>query len=298
MILMIQNSKYYRMFSLATLLILTFTVLNSCVKSRDGRTDFGALQPVVLIPEGGLNAFSSQYLLFPVTDITDTAFFYVNYAATNVAATDKAITLAIDSAALSSYNAANPTQYEMFPDSIYRFTSKEIIIKKGNNYSDMIPLTLFSSKIDPTKNYLLPISIKAVPSGSTISGNFGTIYYHFIGNPIAGSYTQQWISYDNAAGTGTPDFNTTSTATFAKLGPTSISVASGTGTVYDLNFTNNNGLLSDFQLSIDTTTLGTFKITNGPNIKLADPKAGKYEFNFTFKDATGSSKNITDRFTK
>lgn len=175
---MILISKYFRLISIVTLLLLTFTMLNSCVKSRDGRTDFSGLQPVVLIPEGGLSAFASQALLFPPTDAADTTFFYVNYAATNVATADITITLAIDQAAITSYNAANQTQYALFPDSIFKFTSKEIKIKKGNNYSDLIPLIVFPLKIDSTKNLMLPISIKGVPSGSTISANFGTIFYH------------------------------------------------------------------------------------------------------------------------
>ena len=106
-------------------------------------------------------------------------FFNVNYAATNVAAADVTITLAIDQAALTNFNAANPTQYSIFPDSIFRFASKEVKIKKGNNYSDLIPLIVFPYKIDSTKSYMLPISIKGVPAGSTISANFGTIFYHF-----------------------------------------------------------------------------------------------------------------------
>lgn len=293
-----QNIKYYKLFSLATLLLLVFTLLNSCIKSRDGRTDFSALQPVVLIPEGGLSAFSSQALLFPGADMADTAYFHVNYAATNVAAVDEKITLVVDQAAIATYNAANPTQYVLFPDSIFSFTSKEITIKKGNNYSDIIPLIVFPAKIDPTKNYLLPISIKGVPSGSTISSNFGTIFYHFIGNPIAGPYTQQWIRYNNTAGTGTPAYNITSSATFAPLSPTSISVASGTGTVYILSFTSTNGVLSDFQVSIDPTSVGNLTITSGPTIKLADPVAGKYEFNFTYNNSAGAPRNITDKFSK
>ena len=293
-----QNIKYYKLLNLGALLFLVCTILNSCIKSRDGRTDFSALQPVVLIPEGGLSAFSSQALLFPGSDMADTAYFHVNYAASNVASSDEKITLTIDQAALTSYNTANPTKYVLFPDSIYSFTSKEIIIKKGTNYSDLIPLIVFPSKIDPSKNFMLPISIKSIPSGSIISSNFGTIFYHFIGNPIAGNYTQQWIRYNNAAGTGDPVYNTTSPSVFAPLSSTSVSVASGTGSVYILEFTNNNGILSDFQVSIDPATLGTITITSGPTIKVADPVSGKYEFHFTYNNAAGAPRNITDKFSK
>ena len=46
------------------------------------------------------------------------------------------------------------------------------------------------------KNYMLPISITTAPAGSTISTNFKTIYYHLIGNPIAGLYNWELVQME------------------------------------------------------------------------------------------------------
>src|SRR3954464_8297540 len=99
----------------------------SCVKSVSGRTDFENLAPTVLIPEGGLQNFTTAALLFPpdpsVDDKLDTAYFHVNYAGTSTAPQDEVVTLAVDPDALAAYNAQGGDQYEAFPDSIFEFTS-------------------------------------------------------------------------------------------------------------------------------------------------------------------------------
>ena len=42
---------------------------------------------------------------------------------------------------------------------------------------DTLHVIFYPSKIDVTKNYMLPVSIKDA-QGETISGNFGAIYFH------------------------------------------------------------------------------------------------------------------------
>ena len=173
----------------AVMLLSTMLFFTSCVKNRnDGAVDFSQLSPIMQILEGGLTNFSASALLFPSSDLSDTASFHLNYAATTTAPTDIVVTLAYDAAALAAYNAANPTSpYEKFPDSIFSFTQTKVTIKAGQTYSDLVKLTVYPSKIDPTKSYMFPISITDA-QGVKISGNFGTIYYHVIGNPLAGKY--------------------------------------------------------------------------------------------------------------
>ena len=173
----------------AACLTLAIFGLNACVKDRNpGATDFSNLAPTVSIVEGGLAKFSSQSLVFPGTDDSDTYAFRVNYAATTVAPRDITITLAYDAAALTAYNADPANQfYNKFPDSIYQQLQTKVIIKKGQSYSNAINLVIFPSKIDPSKNYMLPVSIVDA-EGIVIASNFRTIYFHLIGNPLAGPY--------------------------------------------------------------------------------------------------------------
>lgn len=183
----------------AITLVSCATFFASCVKNRnDGAVDFTRLTPIVQIVEGGLAKFSSEALLFDASHTSDTAYFTLNYAATTVAPTDITVTMAYDAAALAAYvaqdtvNRNNP--YTKMPDSICKFLQTTQVIKAGQSYSDFVKFIVYPNKVDPSKNYMFPITITSA-SGVKISTNFGTIYYHLIGNPLAGNYTtygQRW----------------------------------------------------------------------------------------------------------
>ena len=68
-------------------------------------------------------------------------------------------------------------QYEALPDSTYAFPVKSATIAAGDRL-DTLRVLFYPSKIDTTKNYMLPVSIQDA-QGETISGNFGAIYFHF-----------------------------------------------------------------------------------------------------------------------
>ena len=175
----------------AACLTLTIFGLNACVKDRNpGATDFSNLAPTVSIVEGGLAKFNSQTLLFPGSDVSDTISFRVNYSATTVAPRDITVTLAYDATALAAYS-----NYLKFPDSIYAPFPTKVVIKKGQSYSELVNLIVHPNKIDPSANYMLPISIVDA-EGIVIASNFKTIYYHIIGNPLAGNYSLVGTRYN------------------------------------------------------------------------------------------------------
>jgi hypothetical protein len=297
-------NKYKLLTRGAGLFIMAF-LLNSCLKTRSGETNFSGLQPVVLIPEGGLAAFSSQALTFPGGDAVDTAWFHVNYAATNVAPANETISLAIDPTALQNYNSTSTTQYLPFPDSIFSFNTTSVTVPKGDNFSTAIPLVVYPDKIDPTQSYMLAISIKGGPTGSTISGNFGTIYYHVIGNPIAGTYNWRWRRWNAADSSGAPNNDIQEgPVTFAPDNPTTIEVGSGyyNGPRYVVSFTNNGGVLSNFTASLNPADLTTWpgvgiSLTSGPTVMLADPVHGVYQFTYTVSSG-GNPRTLIDTYTK
>lgn len=184
---------------IATAIIALTMFASSCIKDRNaGAVDFTKLTPIVQIYEGGLTNknFSSAAILIDATAPSDSIFFRLNYAATTVAPSDVNITLAIDDAALAAYNTDHPAaQYVKMPDSIFKFTQTQVVVKAGQSYSDAIRFLVYSNKVDQSVSYMLPISIKSA-SGINISGNFGTIYYHIIGNPQVGTYTNTGIRYN------------------------------------------------------------------------------------------------------
>jgi hypothetical protein len=255
-----------------------------------------------LIPEGGLQNLGSDAILFPPTDNVDTTWFHVNYAATNVAPVDEVVTLAIDPNALAAYNAMGGGQYAIFPDSIFSFTTTTVTVPKGQNYTVPIPLIIFPSKIDLLNNYMLPISITVAPAGATISSNFQTIYYHLIGNPIAGLYLWDFTRWNNTSPTGPNSGSFTGNpAVFAPLDGTTIEVPSGyfIQPRYKLTFTDSAGIPINFQLAFDPADLAALSadgvtVVSGPNIITADPINGIYEFQYQ----TASPRYVIDKYYK
>jgi len=279
----------------------------SCVKNRGGETSFGSIKPVVQIPEGGMANFGASALTFPGTDDVDTAWFRIDFAATNVASKDVTITLGYDANALAVVNSTlDPTsQYAKFPDSTYSFTTTKVTVKSGGNYSAQVPFIVFPSKIDPTKSYMFPISITD-GSGNTISDNFGTIYYHVIGNPIAGGYSWDFTRWNNNTGTGTPNslsFTGGSTV-FSPDNPTKVEVPGGyLGIRYVITFTNNAGTLSNFQVSLNADDIAAsltpsgITVSDGPTILTADPVNGVYQFHFSvFNPGANASRYLIDKY--
>jgi hypothetical protein len=280
---------------------------SSCVKDyRDGETNFSDVKPMVIIAEGGLSgtSFGAAAITFPGTDPSDTAHFHVNYAATNVAPADEAVTLAIDPNAITSYNSDSlGLQYELMPDSDFTFTATSVTVSKGNNYTAGIPVIFYPDKIDGSKNYMLPISITAVPSGSTMSINQNTIYYHAIGNPIAGAYNNcEWFRWNATDTTGPPTYDVPGSTTFNPVTPTQVSIQSpGNGAVYILSFDNNNGVLSNFSVTLDPASYGNFglgTLTTAPIIEIADPINGIYRFRYAYNNTSGLARVAVDQFAK
>jgi len=291
--------------------IMTALFFSSCIKDyRSGETNFSSLQPTVSIVEGGLAQFSSQALVYPSSDVSDTAIFRVDYAATNVAPANETITLSIDTALVSAYNAANgltgSAAFQVMPDSLYSYSTTQTTVSQGSTYSPAIPFVVFPDKINPTVSYMLPITISAGPAGATVSGNYGTIYYHVIGNPIAGTYEEYWTRWNQADSTGGSatalyyEYDLGS-VTFAPNSPTEVETTSlGTGESDIIDFTNTAGVLSNFSVSFPSGEAGTLGLMSiGPaSFQLADPINGVYQVCFPYVNGSGSPRFIVNTYIK
>src|SRR4051812_12920386 len=160
--------KYLSKYSyLITCISLVFA-LGSCVKNRnDLATDFSTIQPLVEIRDNvsgvgndaGLANFGKAALNLSA-DHPDTISFYVNLASVNTMNKDISVTLAIDPAALTAYNAAavtadpNAVQYEPLPDSAFSFTQTQTTIPAGLRVGT-VSVVFDKSKIpDPVKSYM------------------------------------------------------------------------------------------------------------------------------------------------
>jgi hypothetical protein len=292
--------KYILKFSYLLTCISLLSGLESCVKDRnDLATDFSTLQPMLEIRDNisgigndaGIANFGKATLNFG-NDTTDSHVqsFYVNLASVNTLNHDITVTVGVDQAALDAYNSnpSNGTKFEMMPDSIYTLQQTQVTIPAGQRVA-LVSIQLTPSKIDPTKSYMLPVSITDA-GGINISGNFGTIYYHLIGNPIAGSYTWDFTRWSVPDTSGAPDGYsfTGGTALFIPDDATTIEVPSGyyIQPRYILTFEDNNGVLSNFSVKLNDDDVATMAgagvvITSGPVIEIADPVNKHFRFYYT-----------------
>jgi hypothetical protein len=310
-----RNNSFNKPLVLLALFITGALFLSSCIKNyTPTETNFSGLQPTLSIVEGGLAQFGSQSLVYPATDVSDTTIFRVDYAAVNVAPTNEVVTLAIDTAAVAAYNAANglsgSAAFQVMPDSLYSYSTTSVTIAQGQTYSPAIPFVVFPDKIDPSVSYMLPIKITGGANGATISGNYGEIYYHVIGNPYAGTYEEYWSRWnatDTSSGSDGAFYYQydVGPVTFEPNSATEVQVGSeGTGETDIIDFTDGpNGTFTDFTVSfpqgeagiLGLTSIGPPVFTNATNTNL--PNA-IFEIYFPYVNSIGAPRVIVDKYVK
>jgi hypothetical protein len=251
-------------------------------------------------PSSGLDFFNGATLDATAGD-PDSVSFTVNIASDFPPTQDVSVTLAVNDQARLSY-IADPTkvQFKAFPSNAFKLVSTTATIKAGSRLATFWVIFTHAN-LDPTQSYMLPISITSA-TGATISGNLSTIYFHIIGNPIAGTYHWEWIRYNEDPPAGSPDFDVQEgTTPFIPVSPTTIAAPSGTGVTYNVSFVNSGGTLSNFSVAFPSSGPGSpsnagITITSGPSVVLADPINKKYTFNFAYLNSSGAARNITDKF--
>ena len=301
------------------LLIAVFTVFSmflvGCLKDTPN-VDFSKVSGIVefVYPGGanhnglgaGMEFFGGGAFTFPPSDLADTVFFMANLAAPNPFSKDLGVTIGVDPNIITKYNADpnNAVKFVLMPDSCYTLLTKAGTIKGGKNL-DTFYLVVYPYKIDPTQNFMAPVTILSA-SGEPISANFGTIFFHTIGNPIAGAYNWDYTRYNTPDGSGPPAGSsfTGAPTTFLPDDPSTIEVRSAyyIGPHYVLTFTNTGGVLSNFALAFNSNDLATMKaagvtITDGPHIIKADPVTGEYIFHYVAFNGA-AYRYIIDRYYK
>lgn len=180
--------------------------LSSCLKDEEFDASEVGLnaanipdQPIIEIVGGGVSRFSNHVLSVDLSKASDTNRFRFSYTHKGLAAPeDITVTFGYNAAALASYNASvTNIQFEKLPDSTFSLPKTTATIKKGEKLSEFVDIIIFPGKVDPSKIYLLPISITSTSKGnSLISGNNAIIYLNIIGNALAGNYTTTGRRYN------------------------------------------------------------------------------------------------------
>lgn len=294
---------------LLSAILLTCMCVTSCVKDRNVGPDFSSTDPVLELRTPISNIAGLANLSKAVIGIlSDTVQFYANLASAYTMDHDINVTIGVDAARIDTYNgdSANALKYELLPDSAYSIIKTAGTIVKGQRI-DSFQVAFFKDKIDPTINYMLPIAITD-GSGILLSQNQSVIWFHAIGNPIAGAYFWDFKRWDAADSTSVPLSGLSfigdgTTALFAPDDATTIEVPSGyfIQPRYVLTFDNNGGNLSNFDVSLnedDVKAMADNGVTviDGPNILIADPIAQVFEFQYTVLNTTPANRYIVDKY--
>ncbi|NNV57870.1 DUF1735 domain-containing protein [Limnovirga soli] len=158
-------------------------VVASCKKSSSS-TSPATSTTYVQIPFSGLNYFNNATLNF--VEDTLKLQFSVNVVSVFALSDSLVVKVAVNDTKRTNYNDSNTLQYEALPSDAYILSATSATIPAGASSIEFY-IQFIEAKIDPSKNYMLPITLTEAGT-KTISPDLNTIYYHFIGNELSGTY--------------------------------------------------------------------------------------------------------------
>lgn len=252
----------------------------------------------------GLQYFGGGTLLFPPSDAVDTIYYQVTYNGSTPAPSDVTVTLGADWTAMTDNFANDAIVYDKLPDSTFNLVTPTVTIKAGSRVA-YAKFVVYPSKIDPSKSFMYPLA--PTVTGTNVSKNFGHIYFHTIGNPMAGPYTWDFYRYPTLTSTYPTGYDGASffghSATALPVNPKVFTVPTGyyTQPNYLVSFTNTGGVLSAFKAVIDPAmvpayfTAGNVSIVQNPVITVT-PDNKKITLNYVAFNGS-AYRNCWDVFT-
>jgi uncharacterized protein YpmB len=284
------NTKFLKTATISIPAVLLF-ILSGCLKTHDGFVDFSKTSDFVILANSGLANLKSANIQVNADTIRKT--ITVDLASKNNGNGAITVTLGVDAAKIASYNASNGTSYQALPANAYKLVSTQVTVPAGQHYGTTT-LEVYKSKLDPTVSYMLPVSITD-GGGKTLSSNQNTLYFNVIGNPIAGNYEiyfSRWLAPDSTGGAATANYynDDNGTVVFAPTSPTEIQTDGLFGDQVIIDFTNTNGVLSNFKASFPPGTAAAVGVASWgpPVVEVADPVNGYYKIYFQYVNSVGT----------
>lgn len=312
------NIKRIKRLTFAIPVALLF-LLTGCLKEHDGFIDFTQTQDFVILTGAGLSNFKASNVIMASDTVRKT--ITVDLASANNDNGPVTVTVGLDPNAASiitSYNTANSADYQLMPSNAYKLTSTQVTVPAGQHYATTT-LEIYQSKLDPAISYMVPISITN-GGGKNLSSNQNTIYYNVVGNPLGGNYTQNFYRFNGTTDTtGAPSSGYEGhtslvipvTKTSVLLPEDYLKTFVGSTAGVTLSFTNTNGTLSNFSVSLDAATTqglkdGGFTVTTPPKLvsyQIVGNASTKYAGS-TFRiymsliNSSGATRTVIDNFVK
>ncbi|MDE3214585.1 MAG: DUF1735 domain-containing protein [Bacteroidota bacterium] len=132
--------------------------LSSCLKNGKYYTDFSTAGTSVNLPLAAANLNGLVAFSYDASVSSVDLPVFVDVASPSLPSTSTSVTLALDTAFLSSYNTANGTSFEVLPDSVYSTSGWTLTVPAGKRL-DSMNVHLNFSKLDLSGAYVLPITI-------------------------------------------------------------------------------------------------------------------------------------------
>ncbi len=161
--------------------------LSSCLKTESQYVDLSQVGAIAQIPSAAFYGVADHQSF--LTTKTPTPFtFDVSVASPNLPASSTDITVGVNGAALTQYNTDNGDSLALLPDSTYSLANATVTVPAGQRLAT-VTLNFNTTKIDATKRYALPVSIKSATNGVAVSSNYGTkLIIIAIRNAFDGAY--------------------------------------------------------------------------------------------------------------
>ena len=253
----------YKFLKTLTLFLTVFSLVftTGCLKKNDTTfVDFSTLEDFVVLTTGGYTYTTNT--AFSRGKDTVSYTILVDLASKTNQSSPVTVTLGFNNAAITAYNAANGSSFTALPTSNYKIVNTTVTIPAGQHYAQTT-LEIYTKGLDPSVNYMAAVSITDA-GGKKLSTNMNTLYYSSIGNPLAGNYNWTYRRYQSADTSGAAccgnftdkPVNIAPTNATTLLFPDSYTQTfiNGTGG-FLLSFTNNNGVFSNFRVSLDSKSI-------------------------------------------
>jgi len=206
-------------FTIVTKLLCSFLVVNiltSCLEGDDMNMPPDGSAPFIqmsynanggTLVNSGLRYFGNATLLMSPADEVDTVTFAATLQGVTKLNKDVAVNLTTPADAIDDNFENDGIVYQIMTDDQYDFINTSGVIPSGQNYAEF-KVKFYPPNIDFTKNYILPVAATN-DAGLTTSSNHGIVYFHIIGNDLAGVYKvvgkrynyTKTVSWDGTIGT-------------------------------------------------------------------------------------------------
>lgn len=168
-------------------MIVTAGTFSSCLKDSATTVDFTNAKGSLELPAAAFSGVLQVEALDIQTTPTPLSLM-VNLSGAKPSGSNTTATLAVDQNALTAYNTANSTSYELLPQAAYSISSLSVSIPAGQRSANLT-ININTSVIDPSKQYALPLTI-VDGGGQQINPQYKTVIYAVqVKNKYDGKYT-------------------------------------------------------------------------------------------------------------